>query len=100
MCLQECGHRTPRVMSAFLRQMSEERLLVPEEDIKLLSIVGQGQYHITNCFLLIFDNSLCSRYYLLYKMITFACLTGEFGVVYKGTLSGRTMGKTQLLLKL
>ena len=33
----------PRVLSGFIRQMSEEKLLVPEENIKLMSIVGQGK---------------------------------------------------------
>ena len=33
----------PRVLSGFIRQMSEEKLLVPEENIKLMSIVGHGK---------------------------------------------------------
>ena len=34
----------PRVLSGFVRQMSEENMLVPEENINLISIVGQGSY--------------------------------------------------------
>ena len=35
----------PRVMSGFIRQMTEDKMLVPEENIKLTSIIGQGAYY-------------------------------------------------------
>ena len=34
--------RKPRVMSAFIRKMSEDQLLIPEESISMSSIIGQG----------------------------------------------------------
>lgn len=36
------GNRVSRVLSGFIRQMSEDNLLIPEESINLISIVGQG----------------------------------------------------------
>ena len=37
----------PRVMSEFIQQMSAEKMIIPEEKIKLLNIVGQGiDYYI------------------------------------------------------
>ena len=39
----------PRVLSGFIRQMSEEKLLVPEENIKLMSIIGQGKKLYLKC---------------------------------------------------
>ena len=41
--VREEGTQMPRVVSGFLRQMSEDNLLVPEEKVHLVSIVGQGQ---------------------------------------------------------
>ena len=41
--VQQSGHKINRVMSAFIRQMSEENLLVPEESIDLIGKVGQGK---------------------------------------------------------
>ena len=35
--------KMPRVLSGFIRQMSEDNMLIPEESINLISIVGQGQ---------------------------------------------------------
>ena len=42
---QQGDHGIKRVMSSFIRQMSEENLLVPEKNINLLDIVGQGKDH-------------------------------------------------------
>lgn len=62
-----------RVMSAFIRQMSEDRLLIPETNINLLDIVGQGKDHSTS-------QEIKAYFTLMY-------LPGEFGVVYRGTLT-------------
>ena len=69
-------------MSAFIRQMSAENMIIPEEKIKLLSIVGQG---------------IELRYYTLYTSLSVnkCCIyipytltfSGEFGCVYRGILS-------------
>ena len=37
------GSHRPRVLSAFIRKMSEDKLLVPERCITLSSTVGQGK---------------------------------------------------------
>ena len=62
----------PRVLSGFLRKMSEDQLLIPEECITMTSIIGQGLYihHV-----LITDT---------HQMFQTA---GEFGVVFRGSLS-------------
>ena len=36
----------PRVPSGFIRQMTEDKMLVPEENINLISVIGQGIYNI------------------------------------------------------
>ena len=59
---------TVRVLSGFIRQMSEEKLLVPEENIKLISIIGQG---------------LSTEHFpQLYTPVKIR----EFGVVYRATI--------------
>ena len=40
---QDRDPQVRRVMSGFIRQMSEDKLLIPKECIHLVSIVGQGQ---------------------------------------------------------
>ena len=37
------GHDPCDMMSEFIQHMSDDHLLIPEENIKLISIVGQGK---------------------------------------------------------
>ena len=41
--MQPGDQKVPRVLSGFIRQMSEEDLLIPEESVDLKSIIGQGE---------------------------------------------------------
>ena len=70
------GMRT-RVSSCYIRQMSEAKLLIPSEHIKLLDSVGQGKQIV----------------YIRYIGIFRITYPGEFGVVYRGQLSAGWAGR-------
>ena len=61
-----------RVNSSYIRNMSNLKLLIPGRHLKLLDTIGQGK---TYWALWLFDDSV-------------VCVLGEFGVVYRGHLTG------------
>ena len=81
--------RRPRLPSFFIRQISESKLLIKSEQIRLLDSVGQGKHTS-----LAIDQSplhcgmpnYVKTVYLRNNYCFF--LSGEFGVVYRGQLKG------------
>ena len=73
------GERENRIALCYIKEMSEANLLIPPAQLKLFNRIGQGSYNEQN----------------LLPCIWFSDLpTGEFGIVYKGSLNdGRNEAK-------
>ena len=98
-----------RVMSADVRQISERKLLIPSRHIKLLDTVGQGKCSLPfflspsptslhnsplPLFLFFPSSVLPLTFPHLSPLVVFS--PGEFGVVYRGHLTG-WKGKTEIV---
>lgn len=67
-----------RVSSSYIRQMSEEKLLIPGRNLVLMDTIGQGMKKIYGHTHTPIQHPAKNLPYII----------GEFGVVYRGKLSG------------